>query len=109
MRQTKTNQNDVSPEASLELPDFLSSPHPRDELTTMYCQKCRTPLKLDGSVESLNPAAFDLLSSKFTHRAIVPIPLIKLRSRLYRQDVVRYRSCLLISAIILSTRTPRQV
>lgn len=30
----------------------------------MYCQKCRTPLKLDGSLESLNPAAFDLLVSK---------------------------------------------
>ncbi|KAG0154519.1 hypothetical protein PDIDSM_87 [Penicillium digitatum] len=29
----------------------------------MHCQKCRTPLKLDGSVESLNPAAFDLLSN----------------------------------------------
>ncbi|CRG92053.1 Vacuolar protein sorting-associated protein 30 [Talaromyces islandicus] len=27
----------------------------------MHCQKCRTPLKLDGSLESLNPAAFDLL------------------------------------------------
>ncbi|KAL1954704.1 hypothetical protein VTO42DRAFT_808 [Malbranchea cinnamomea] len=27
----------------------------------MYCQKCRTPLKLDGSLEHLNPAAFDLL------------------------------------------------
>ncbi|OQD73815.1 hypothetical protein PENDEC_c013G01664 [Penicillium decumbens] len=27
----------------------------------MYCQKCRTPLKLDGSLESLNPAAFELL------------------------------------------------
>ena len=27
----------------------------------MYCQKCRTPLKLDGSLESLNPATFDLL------------------------------------------------
>ncbi|BCS21266.1 beclin 1 [Aspergillus puulaauensis] len=27
----------------------------------MNCQKCRTPLKLDGSLESLNPAAFDLL------------------------------------------------
>ena len=27
----------------------------------MYCQKCRTPLKLDGSLEDLNPAAFDLL------------------------------------------------
>ncbi|KAI1649981.1 APG6-domain-containing protein [Daldinia loculata] len=27
----------------------------------MYCQKCRTPLKLDGSLADLNPAAFDLL------------------------------------------------
>ncbi|KAJ1327885.1 beclin [Microdochium nivale] len=27
----------------------------------MYCQKCRTPLKLDGSLAELNPAAFDLL------------------------------------------------
>ncbi|KAH2941195.1 hypothetical protein KXW45_001038 [Aspergillus fumigatus] len=30
----------------------------------MYCQKCRTPLKLDGSLEALNPAAFDLLVGK---------------------------------------------
>jgi hypothetical protein len=28
---------------------------------TMYCQKCRTPLKLDDSLDNLNPAAFDLL------------------------------------------------
>lgn len=27
----------------------------------MYCQKCRTPLKLDSSLEELNPAAYDLL------------------------------------------------
>ncbi|KAI1392828.1 APG6-domain-containing protein [Hypoxylon trugodes] len=27
----------------------------------MYCQKCRAPLKLDGSLEDLNPAAFNLL------------------------------------------------
>ncbi|KAI0473962.1 APG6-domain-containing protein [Xylariaceae sp. FL0804] len=27
----------------------------------MYCQKCRAPLKLDGSLGELNPAAFDLL------------------------------------------------
>ncbi|KAE8309021.1 autophagy protein Apg6-domain-containing protein [Aspergillus transmontanensis] len=31
--------------------------------TNMYCQQCRTQLKLDGSLESLNPAAFDLLTS----------------------------------------------
>ncbi|KAI9812474.1 MAG: autophagy protein 6 [Pycnora praestabilis] len=27
----------------------------------MYCQKCRTPLKVDSSLDDLNPAAFDLL------------------------------------------------
>ncbi|KAK8016386.1 vacuolar protein sorting-associated protein 33 [Apiospora rasikravindrae] len=27
----------------------------------MYCQKCRTPLKLDNSLSELNPAAYDLL------------------------------------------------
>ncbi|KFY40971.1 hypothetical protein V495_05138, partial [Pseudogymnoascus sp. VKM F-4514 (FW-929)] len=27
----------------------------------MNCQKCRAPLKLDSSLESLNPAAFNLL------------------------------------------------
>ncbi|KAI9731486.1 MAG: autophagy protein 6 [Cirrosporium novae-zelandiae] len=27
----------------------------------MYCQKCRSPLRLDGSLEDLNLAAFDLL------------------------------------------------
>jgi len=27
----------------------------------MFCQKCRTPLKLDGSLEDLNPAVYDLL------------------------------------------------
>ncbi|KAK7413236.1 Vacuolar protein sorting-associated protein atg6 [Neonectria punicea] len=29
----------------------------------MTCQKCRQPLKLDGSLEDLNPAAYDLLIS----------------------------------------------
>jgi beclin 1 len=32
----------------------------------MYCQKCRTPLKLDKSLEELNPAAFDLLVGMLT-------------------------------------------
>ncbi|KAI9866677.1 MAG: autophagy protein 6 [Trichoglossum hirsutum] len=27
----------------------------------MHCQKCRSPLKVDSSLEDLNPAAFDLL------------------------------------------------
>ncbi|KAG6055865.1 Vacuolar protein-sorting-associated protein 30 [Claviceps sp. LM77 group G4] len=29
----------------------------------MFCQKCRLPLKLDGSLDHLNPAAYDLLIS----------------------------------------------
>ena len=33
----------------------------------MYCQKCRTPLKLDKSLEDLNPAAFDLLVGAYAH------------------------------------------
>ncbi|CAK7272953.1 Vacuolar protein sorting-associated protein atg6 [Sporothrix epigloea] len=44
----------------------------------MYCQKCRTPLKLDASLEDLNPAAYDLLiatasqSSQRKQKAIRP-------------------------------------
>ena len=44
-----------------------TAPNTRHELLSllwsrsMYCQKCRTPLRLDGSLEDLNPAAFDLL------------------------------------------------
>ncbi|OCK81035.1 putative autophagy protein Apg6 [Lepidopterella palustris CBS 459.81] len=32
----------------------------------MYCQKCRTPVKLDVTVEELNPAAFKLLTDSTT-------------------------------------------
>ncbi|KAI7786727.1 autophagy protein [Diaporthe eres] len=40
----------------------------------MYCQKCRTPLKLDSSLEDLNPAAYDLLvaSSQPTPKRHLP-------------------------------------
>ncbi|KAJ3580298.1 hypothetical protein NPX13_g267 [Xylaria arbuscula] len=34
----------------------------------MYCQKCRAPLKLDGSLVDLNPAAFDLLVASTTQQ-----------------------------------------
>lgn len=27
----------------------------------MYCQNCRTPIRDDGSIGNLNPAAFDVL------------------------------------------------
>ena len=59
------NKHDV-PEAS-QIPQTSTSSVPAEELSdfhAMYCQKCRTPLKLDGSLESLNPAAFELLISK---------------------------------------------
>ncbi|KAK3694244.1 autophagy protein Apg6-domain-containing protein [Podospora appendiculata] len=36
----------------------------------MYCQKCRNPLKLDSSLEDLNPAAYDLLVA--THSQQTP-------------------------------------
>lgn len=31
-------------------------------MAEMHCQKCRTPLKLDGSLEDLNPASFKILA-----------------------------------------------
>ncbi|TEA15114.1 Vacuolar protein sorting-associated protein 30 [Colletotrichum sidae] len=47
----------------------------------MFCQKCRTPLKLDSSLEDLNPAAYDLLvasssqqSPKKTHSSRISHP-----------------------------------
>ncbi|KAI1001428.1 Vacuolar protein sorting-associated protein 30 [Podosphaera aphanis] len=40
----------------------------------MYCQKCRTPLRLDGSLEDLNPAAFDLLVGASTNPQIKSLP-----------------------------------
>jgi len=38
----------------------------------MYCQKCRTPLNLDGSLEDLNPAAYDLLVATHSQQAATP-------------------------------------
>ncbi|CCC10275.1 hypothetical protein SMACR_02852 [Sordaria macrospora] len=35
----------------------------------MNCQKCRTPLKLDSSLEDLNPAAYDLLVATHSQQA----------------------------------------
>lgn len=28
----------------------------------LYCQKCRTPIEIDASIDQLNPAAFKLLT-----------------------------------------------
>jgi beclin 1 len=30
----------------------------------LYCQKCRTPIDIDASIDQLNPAAFKLLTGK---------------------------------------------
>lgn len=43
---------------------------------TMYCQKCRTPLKLDGSLEDLNPAAYDLLVGEDLVHSPHPFPVL---------------------------------
>ncbi|GAP84400.1 putative autophagy protein [Rosellinia necatrix] len=58
----------------------------------MYCQKCRAPLKLDGSLTDLNPAAFDLLAAssaqqqpKRLHPTRVPYPHESERRALYDQ------------------------
>ncbi|KAH6609359.1 hypothetical protein Trco_002705 [Trichoderma cornu-damae] len=40
----------------------------------MFCQKCRQPLKLDTSLDDLNPAAYDLLVS--TTKASAPRPTV---------------------------------
>lgn len=46
----------------------------------MNCQRCRAPLKLDSSLEDLNPAAYDLLvgksSSAQSSKLSTPRPLI---------------------------------
>jgi len=32
----------------------------------LYCQKCRTPIDIDASIDQLNPAAFKLLTGMCT-------------------------------------------
>ncbi|KAF3806770.1 Beclin-1-like protein B, partial [Colletotrichum gloeosporioides] len=65
-----------------------SRKHARND--TMYCQKCRTPLKLDSSLEDLNPAAYDLLvasssqtSPKKSHFSRIPHSQDSQRKALY--------------------------
>ncbi|KAK0630110.1 autophagy protein Apg6-domain-containing protein [Bombardia bombarda] len=61
----------------------------------MYCQKCRSPLRLDSSLENLNPAAYDLLvathsqqppkkhASSSTSGSTHPYPLDRARKQAY--------------------------
>lgn len=34
----------------------------------LFCQKCRAPLQLDPSLDTLNPATFDILVGECEHR-----------------------------------------
>lgn len=61
----------------------------------MYCQKCRTPLKLDSSLEDLNPAAYDLLVGKDV-------------SRLGRHDAAQSIRCAHIPVAASSQPTPNR-
>ncbi|KAJ4295917.1 Vacuolar protein sorting-associated protein atg6 [Collariella sp. IMI 366227] len=61
----------------------------------MYCQKCRTPLRLDSSLEDLNPAAYDLLVDRARKAAYdhasrnAPQPIFKRHSGPGRGDGYR--------------------
>ncbi|KAI1633171.1 autophagy protein Apg6-domain-containing protein [Biscogniauxia mediterranea] len=52
----------------------------------MYCQKCRAPLRLDGSLAELNPAAFDLLVATSSKQPTKRSSLARLS---YPQDAER--------------------
>lgn len=39
----------------------MPSPVPQAAAAGMYCQKCRTPIRLDDSLDNLNPASFKIL------------------------------------------------
>jgi hypothetical protein len=43
----------------------------------MNCQSCRTPLKLDPSLQDLNPAAFDLLVGRQNYILLRPCKVAK--------------------------------
>ena len=42
----------------------------------MYCQKCRTLLRLDGSLQDLNPSAFKLLVGKVISKFMANPPVL---------------------------------
>jgi hypothetical protein len=41
----------------------------------LYCQKCRTPIDIDTSIDQLNPAAFKLLTGMVGHALVLYILL----------------------------------
>jgi hypothetical protein len=38
---------------------------------SLYCQKCKQPVRIDPSLEQLNPASYDLLVCVFLHRPLL--------------------------------------
>lgn len=44
----------------------------------LYCQKCRTPLEIDASIDQLNPAAFKLLTGMKDQKSVA-FPLLNFR------------------------------
>lgn len=57
-------------------------------MAALYCQKCRTPLKLDSSLEDLNPASFKILADAAP--ALEPKPPDAPRSAAARQRKQQY-------------------
>lgn len=57
---------------------------------TMYCQKCKTPVRLDGSLEELNPAAFKLLTGTTLQHVIGTIKIAD--SSLYLSCIFRTKT-----------------
>ncbi|ETN37370.1 uncharacterized protein HMPREF1541_08361 [Cyphellophora europaea CBS 101466] len=53
----------------------------------MYCQKCRTPLKVDSSLDDLNPAAFDLLIGSAVKSQQNAVPSSKLNYAAERKEL----------------------
>lgn len=41
----------------------------------LYCQKCRTPIDVDASIDQLNPAAFKLLTGERNQTGVLFTPL----------------------------------
>lgn len=58
--------------ASLSRPDTVAS-MANDNASSLYCQKCRTPIDIHVSIDQLNPAAFKLLTGKMMQ---IDIPLL---------------------------------
>lgn len=55
----------------------------------MYCQKCRQPLRLDASLDNLNPAAYDLLVSTSSPVPAGKKPAVSPSSKSQALDVSR--------------------